>query len=45
MMSASQIREKLNEGMADIEAGRVRSAKETFDRFKARRSDETFETL
>ena len=41
MMNVSQIRENLNDGMADIEAGRVRLARETFDRFKARRSDET----
>ena len=40
MMSASQIREKLDEGLADIESGRVHSARETFDRFKAKHSDE-----
>ena len=41
MMSTSQIRDKLNEGLADIESGRVRSARDTFDRFKARLSDDT----
>ena len=40
-MSASQIRNKLNEGLSDIENGRARSARETFTRFKARHSDET----
>ena len=40
LMSVSQIREKLDEGLADIESGRERSARETFDRFKAKHSDE-----
>ena len=30
LMSASQIRGKLNEGLSDIEAGRVHDAKEVF---------------
>jgi addiction module RelB/DinJ family antitoxin len=34
MMSVSQIREKLAEGLSDVENGKVRSAKETFKRFK-----------
>ena len=33
-MSVSQIRDKLNEGLSDIESGRVRSAKEAFERFR-----------
>ena len=41
MMSASQIRGKLNEGLSDIENGRVRPAKEVFARFREGRSDET----
>ena len=41
LMSLSQIRDKLNEGMADIESARVHSVGETFVNFKARRSDET----
>ena len=40
MMSASQIRDKLNEGFSDIESGRVRTAREAFEQFRERRSDE-----
>ena len=36
MMSTSQIREKLDEGMADVENGRIRPARETFARSKKR---------
>jgi predicted transcriptional regulator len=39
-MSVSQIRDKLNEGLSDIEDGRVRPAREIFERFKERHSDE-----
>jgi len=41
MMSVSLIRDKLNEGLSDIENGRVSSARETFARFREGRSDET----
>jgi len=34
MMSVSQIRDELNEGLADVENGRVRSAREALGRFK-----------
>ncbi|MCL2699468.1 MAG: type II toxin-antitoxin system RelB/DinJ family antitoxin [Defluviitaleaceae bacterium] len=40
-MSASLIRDKLDEGLSDIENGRVRPAREVFARFKEGRSDET----
>jgi len=40
MMSTSLIRDKLNEGLSDIENGRVRPAKEAFERFRERHSDE-----
>ena len=40
MMSASLIRDKLNEGLSDVENGRVRPAWEAFAQFKERRSDE-----
>ena len=40
LMTLSQIRDKLNEGIADIESERVHSARETFGNFKSRRSDE-----
>ena len=40
MMSASLIRDKLNEGLSDIENNRVRPAREAFERFRERRSDE-----
>jgi addiction module RelB/DinJ family antitoxin len=40
-MSSSQIRDKLSEGLSDIDNGRVRPAREVFARFKDRRSDET----
>ena len=33
-MSAPQIRDQLNEGLADIENGRVRPAREVFEQFK-----------
>ena len=41
MMSASQIRDKLNEGLSDIENGRVRPAREVFEQFRKGRFDET----
>ena len=41
IMSASQIRDKLNEGLFDIENGMVRPAREVFARFREGRSDET----
>jgi addiction module RelB/DinJ family antitoxin len=40
-MSASQIRDQLNEGLSDIENGRMRPAKEAFARFRDGRSNET----
>ncbi len=40
MMTSSQIRERLNEGLSDIDNGRVRPAKEVFARFKDGHSDE-----
>ena len=39
MMSVSQIREKLDEGLSDIENGKICSATETFQRFKESHSD------
>jgi addiction module RelB/DinJ family antitoxin len=41
MMSLSQIRGKLNEGLSDIDYGRVRPAREAFARFKEEHSHET----
>ena len=41
MMSASLIRNKLSEGLSDIENGRVSPAREVFARFREGRSDET----
>jgi len=41
MMSVSQIRSEFNEGLTDIEDGRVSSARETFKQFSEMRSDET----
>ena len=40
MMSLPQIREKLDEGLSDIANGRVRSAREAFERFKESHSGE-----
>jgi len=40
MMSASLIRDKLNEGLSDIEKGRMRPAREVFVQFREGRSDE-----
>jgi len=40
LMSATQIRDKLDEGLADIEAGRSRPAKEAFKQFKERQNNE-----
>ena len=40
MMSSSQIRDKLNEGLSDVENGNVRLARETFKQFRERHSDE-----
>ena len=41
MMSPSQIRDKLDEGLSDIDNGRVRPAREAFMRFKEGCSNET----
>ena len=41
MMSASQIRDKLNEGLSDIENGRVRPAREVFEQFRKEHFNET----
>jgi addiction module RelB/DinJ family antitoxin len=40
-MTISQIRDQLNEGLSDIENGRVRPAGETFAQFRKGRSGET----
>jgi addiction module RelB/DinJ family antitoxin len=40
MMSTSQIRDMINEGLSDIASGRVRPAKETFARFRGGYSNE-----
>ena len=40
MMSSSQIRDMLNEGLSDIDCGRVRSAREALARFRDGHSDE-----
>ena len=40
MMSVSQIRDMLSEGMSDIENDRVRPARKAFEQFRERRSDE-----
>jgi len=37
MMNASQIRDKLNEGLSDIDSGRVRPAREVFEQFRKER--------
>jgi len=39
MMSISQIRDALDEGLSDIENDRVSPAREAFERFKERRTD------
>ena len=41
LMSTSQIRDKLNEGLSDIDSGKLRPAREVFAQFKSRCSDET----
>jgi len=41
IMSSSQIRDRLNDGLADIKNGNVRPARETFAQFKEEHSDET----
>ena len=41
MMSTSQIREMLNEGLSDIASGKVRPAREAFARFRDGHSNET----
>ena len=41
MMSTSQIRDMLDDGLSDIECGRVRPAREVFARFMGGRSDKT----
>ena len=41
MMTSSQIRDELNEGLSDINNGRMRPAREVFVRFRDGRSDET----
>jgi addiction module RelB/DinJ family antitoxin len=40
MMSVSQIRDKLDEGLSDIENGKARSAREVFKQFKRSHCDE-----
>jgi addiction module RelB/DinJ family antitoxin len=40
-LSVSQIWDKLNEGLSDIDNGRVRPAREAFLRFKEKHSNET----
>ena len=40
MMSASKIREKLGDGLSDIENDKVRPAREVFTQFKKRDQDE-----
>ena len=40
MMSSSLIRDKLNEGLSDIENRKVRPAREVFARFREERSNE-----
>ena len=40
-MSVSRIREQLDEGLSDIENGRVRPAKEVFEQFRKERFNET----
>jgi len=40
MMTASQIRSKLDEGLSDIENGRVRPAREVFSEFRKGRRDD-----
>ena len=40
MMSASQIRSELNDGLSDIENGRMRPAREVFSEFRNGRKDE-----
>ena len=40
MMSVSRIRGALKEGLSDIEDGKTRPAREVFERFKERRSNE-----
>jgi len=41
LMSPTQIRDKLHEGLSDIDNGRVRPAREAFAQFREGRSDET----
>jgi len=41
LMSASQIRSKLEEGLSDIESGRELPAREAFARSRERRNNET----
>ena len=41
MMSASQIRDELNEGLSDIDKGRVRPAREVFEQYRKVRFNET----
>jgi len=41
MMTLSQIRDKLNEGVADIENGRLSPVREVFNRFKDKLTNET----
>jgi addiction module RelB/DinJ family antitoxin len=38
LMSISQIREKLEEGLSDVEAGRMRQARDVFEQFRKERS-------
>ena len=41
MMSVSQIRDQLSEGLSDIENGKARPAREVFEKFRKERSNET----
>ena len=41
IMNATQIRNALDEGLSDIDNGRVRPAREAFMRFREGRTDET----
>ena len=41
VMSVSQVRDCLSEGLSDIENGKVRPAREVFEEFRKARSNET----
>jgi len=44
IMNAAQIRDMLDEGLSDIDNGRVRPAKEAFLRFREERTDEALDS-